>query len=56
MTEGRGAVTALIAGSRPAFYLSSFQPVKVLKGNMQIGKAGSLPRKVLVVLQFTRMR
>lgn len=47
------AVTALIAGSRPAFYLSSFQPVKVLKGNMQTGKTASLPRKILVVLQFT---
>ncbi len=46
-------VTALIAGSRPAFYLSSFQPVKVLKGNRQGGQVASLPRKILVVLQFT---
>lgn len=46
-------VTAVIAGSRPAFYLSSFQPVKVLKGTLQTGRASSLPRKVLVVLQFT---
>jgi putative ABC transport system permease protein len=46
-------LTGLMAGSRPAFYLSSFNPVKVLKGSLQDGKAGSLSRKVLVVLQFT---
>ena len=45
--------TALAAGSRPAFYLSSFSAVKVLKGTIKIGRVASLPRKVLVVLQFT---
>jgi putative ABC transport system permease protein len=45
--------TALLAGSRPAFYLSSFQPVKVLKGTMTVGKTATLPRKILVVLQFS---
>ena len=45
-------LTALFAGSRPAFYLSSFNPVKVLKGSIQAGKS-SVSRKVLVVIQFS---
>lgn len=45
-------VTALLAGSRPAFYLSSFNAVKVLKGTLQAGKS-SISRKVLVVMQFS---
>lgn len=45
--------TGLLAGSYPALYLSSFNPVKILKGGVHVGKNASLPRKILVVIQFT---
>lgn len=50
---GFSFITAIVTGSYPAFYLSSFKPVKVLKGVFRVGRLASAPRKVLVVLQFT---
>ncbi|NJN28739.1 MAG: FtsX-like permease family protein [Cyclobacteriaceae bacterium] len=46
-------ITGLISGSYPAFYLSSFEPIIVLKGKSQVGKNANMPRKILVTLQFS---
>ncbi|MEO7960367.1 MAG: ABC transporter permease, partial [Ginsengibacter sp.] len=53
VTLGFTFITGLISGSYPAFYLSKFEPIKVLKGTFRVGRFASLPRKVLVVIQFT---
>ena len=46
-------ITGIIAGSYPALYLSSFKPIKVLKGTFRVGRFAAIPRKILVVTQFT---
>lgn len=45
--------TTVLSGSYPALYLSSFKPVSVLKGTFKAGRFAALPRKILVVTQFT---
>lgn len=46
-------LTGLIAGSYPALYLSSFQPIKVLKGSFRTGRSAATPRKAMLVFQFS---
>jgi ABC-type antimicrobial peptide transport system permease subunit len=50
---GFSLFTGFLAGSYPAFYLSGFDAVKVLKGTFRAGKGTRLPRQILVVTQFT---
>jgi ABC-type antimicrobial peptide transport system permease subunit len=53
LSAGFIVLTGLIAGSYPAFFLSSFTPSKVLKGTFKAAHTLITPRKLLVVLQFT---
>jgi putative ABC transport system permease protein len=53
MIIGFSLMTGLLSGSYPALYLSSFNPLEVLKGTFRVGRWAAVPRKVLVVVQFT---
>ena len=52
-TLGFSIFTGLLAGSYPALYLSSFNPIRVLKGTFRMGRSASTPRRALVIIQFT---
>lgn len=53
LVTGFTIFTGLLAGTYPAFYLSGFNAIKVLKGTFMVGRFAVVPRKVLVVVQFT---
>ncbi|MBN2481093.1 MAG: ABC transporter permease [Bacteroidales bacterium] len=49
---GIAVVVGFLSGSYPAFYLSSFNPVRVIKGQTELQGGNGLLRKILVVFQF----
>ena len=52
LSVGLISITSLLSGCYPAFYFSSFQPIRVLKGKIQVGKDAGLPRKIMVASQY----
>jgi putative ABC transport system permease protein len=52
ITAGFVVLTSVLAGCYPAFYLSSFRPIKVLRGTFRAARFAAWPRKILVTVQF----
>jgi putative ABC transport system permease protein len=50
---GLAVATGLLSGIYPAFFLSSFRPIRVLKGTLRTAGGGRVFRKALVIVQFT---
>ncbi|MCK8492685.1 ABC transporter permease [Spirosoma sp. RP8] len=50
---GLTIITGVLSGSYPALFLSSLQPIKILKGRLQVGTGPALFRRALVVFQFS---
>ena len=53
MLAGVVLLVGMLAGTYPAFVISSFQPTAVLRGSSASGPAGALFRRILIVFQFT---
>ena len=53
MLAGVVLLVGMLAGTYPAFVISSFQPTAVLRGSSVSGPTGALFRRILIVFQFT---
>ena len=53
MLAGVVLIVGILAGTYPAFVISSFQPTAVLRGSSESGATGALFRRILIVFQFT---
>ena len=52
LVSSLGVLIGFLSGIYPAFYLSSFKPIQVLKGKVKLGTSSGFARKLLVITQF----